>query len=47
MCGDFLNKKKTEGSTAGRLPMFLENKKPKIIMLYKTEHNETQQKTEN
>ena len=33
---------KTEGSTAGRLPMFFEKKV--IKMLYKTEHNETQQK---
>ena len=40
MCGDFI--KKTEGSTAGRLPMFFEKKV--IKMLYKTEHNETQQK---
>ena len=39
--------KKTEGSTAGRLPMFLKKKKEKkkevFKMLYKTEHNETQQ----
>jgi hypothetical protein len=32
---------KTEGSTAGRLPMFYEKM---ITMLYKTEHKETQQK---
>ena len=33
---------KTEDSTAGRLPMFVWTKV--IKMLYKTEHNETQQK---
>ena len=33
---------KTEGSTAGRLPMVFEQKV--INMLYKTESNETQQK---
>ena len=34
---------KTEGSTAERLPMFFEQKKNDKT-LYKTEHNETQQK---
>ena len=35
---------KTEGSTAGRLPMFYENKKKVRKKLYKTEHKETEPK---